>query len=146
MKPLPKAFPKLLVLLPKCIRKSKIRFLRLGGTPTINSTVLVPFEGTNISIPQNGIWFKPKSNGTTGISFMITNKSNNSAMSIYQFTRNPTVRLTVGQNIVLFSRSPANIHSKITTFCILLLKLTAIMSILSGYPKTPLTPMQVSFT
>jgi hypothetical protein len=67
----------------------KIRYLMLGGTPTINSTVLVPFEGTNISIPQNGIWFKPKSNGTTGISFMITNKSNNSAMSIYQFTRQP---------------------------------------------------------
>ena len=58
-----------------------------SAAPSDQDLVTVPFEGSEIEIPQNGVWFKPKGSGTTGISFLITNKSDNAAMSIYEFSR-----------------------------------------------------------
>ena len=36
-----------------------------SAAPSDQDLVTVPFEGSEIEIPQNGVWFKPKGSGTT---------------------------------------------------------------------------------
>ncbi|HHX80839.1 MAG TPA: hypothetical protein GX692_07235 [Acholeplasmataceae bacterium] len=55
--------------------------------PSSDDTVEVDFEGDKISIPKYGIWFKPKGPGTCGIAFSMTNLSDDSAMAVYEFSR-----------------------------------------------------------
>lgn len=66
---------------------SNTRYIMPSNPPDPQVTVGVPYNGGTLQIPSNGIWFKPKGDGTCGMAFSVYNQKSDSAMSIYEFTR-----------------------------------------------------------
>ncbi|MDD4315533.1 MAG: hypothetical protein PHC84_00025 [Clostridia bacterium] len=66
---------------------SSTRYIVPYNNPSSAATVAVPFNGGYKQIPYNGVWFMPKSSGPCGISFSITNQSDDSAMAVYEYRR-----------------------------------------------------------
>lgn len=66
---------------------SNTRYIEPANPPSPNVTVGVPYNGGTLQIPANGIWFKPKGDGTCGMAFSVYNQNAAAAMSVYKYSR-----------------------------------------------------------
>ena len=72
--------------------KTNKRYLYSSGVPSASATVTASYtingEARQITIPANGVWFKPQAAGTAALAFAKSNNNADKTMAIYKYQRN----------------------------------------------------------
>ena len=98
----------------------KLNYIIPYTAPSFAATVNVPYNNIEgyLDIPYNGIWFKPRSSGSSSMAFSMTSQSSPSMMSVYEFERdenNNIIQSSWKETMFVFSETVYK-HSEIAWF------------------------------